>query len=84
MATQKTATELIRELKALEGKLHLGRCLCCKQPLRTYEQFGRLTGECTNRACRRVDVTMDLETLASLTNDDLDAMKYPDYSKKVS
>lgn len=79
---KKSATELVRELKALEGKLHLGRCLCCKQELRTYDQCGRMYGECVNPTCRRVAVTLDLATLASLSNADLDAMKYPDYSRK--
>lgn len=82
MATNKSAREFIAEMETLQGKLHLKRCVCCKQPLRTYEQFGRLTGECVNEKCRRVSVTMDLATLASLTNEDLDAMKYPDYSKR--
>lgn len=82
MDTGKSAKQFIAEMEALRGKLYLTRCVCCKKPLRTYTQFNRLTGECVNENCRRVSVTMDLATLASLTNEDLDAMKYPDYSKR--
>jgi hypothetical protein len=56
------------------------KCIGCPQALNVYVQFGRLTGECKNPQCRRVHVTMDIETLQSLSNADLDQMKYPDYS----
>lgn len=55
-------------------------CIGCQQPLNVYFQFNKLTGECKNFQCRRVDVTMDIATLQTLSNADLDQMKYPDYS----
>lgn len=58
------------------------KCIHCQQPLNVYFQFNRLTGECKNPLCRRVHVTMDVETLQTLSNADLDRMGYPDYSKK--
>lgn len=82
MAQHKSAKEFIFEMEALQGKLHLKRCVCCKQSLRAYEMFGKLTGECVNENCRRVGITLDVATLASLTNEDLDALHYPDFSKK--
>lgn len=55
-------------------------CINCNQPLNVYIQFNRLTGECKNPQCRRVHVTMDIATLQTLSNADLDRMKYPDES----
>lgn len=59
-------------------------CVGCGQPLNVYVQYNRLTGECKNAHCRRIYVTMDVATLQSLSNADLDRMKYPDYSIKTA
>lgn len=56
------------------------KCIGCGHSLNVYFQFKTLTGECKNYQCRRVDVTMDIETLQTLSNADLDRIGYPDYS----
>lgn len=58
----------------------ISTCIGCGQPLNVYFQFNKLTGECKNPQCRRVHVTMDIATLQTLSNADLDQMHYPDYS----
>lgn len=58
-------------------------CIDCQKPLNVYVMFGKLFGECKNKLCRRFDVTMDIATLQSLSNADLDAKGYPDYSIKA-
>ncbi len=56
----------------------------CGHPLHVYEMMGKTYAECKNRACRRVDVTLQIDVLMSMSNADLDAKGYPDYSDKTA
>jgi hypothetical protein len=80
---KKSATQLLNEMNTLQNKLALTICKCGKH-LRTYDQFGRTYGECVDKSCRRVAVTLTVIELAALSNEDLDAAGYPDYSVQAT
>lgn len=78
--TDKTAADLIADLRRLQTQYDACKCVGCGHKLHVYDMMGRQYAECKNKQCRRVDVTLTLAELQSLSNEQLDAKGYPDYS----
>lgn len=47
----------------------LTTCKCCGAELRYYKQFSRYYGECVTPDCDRVGITLELNDLAALTDE---------------
>lgn len=47
----------------------LTTCKCCGAELRYYKQFSRYYGECTTADCDRAHITLELNDLAALTDE---------------
>ncbi len=62
--TKRTATELIRDMEALQAALRQQTCPHCRQ--RTIAQVGQSI-HCTNRHCDGFFVTLDTDTFMALT-----------------
>lgn len=82
--TDKTATELIADMECLQAQYDACKCVGCGQKLDTYVQFAVTAATCRNKQCRRVDITLELDVLQSLSNADLDAKLYPNYSVNLA
>lgn len=50
-------------------------CRECGQPLDTFAQFGYTYGTCRTDGCNRKGVTLDIETLAGLTAEQVESYR---------